>query len=47
MGRVNWARVMVGGLAAGATINVFEFLLNGVIVAKEMETAVRALGRLA
>lgn len=45
MGSVNWARVAVGGLVAGAIINVFEFLLNGVIVAKEMEAAVRALGR--
>jgi hypothetical protein len=45
MGSVNWARVILGGVVAGVIINVFEFLLNGVIVAKEMETAIRALGR--
>ena len=45
MGSVNWARVILGGLVAGVIINLFEFLLNGVIVAKEMEMAIRALGR--
>jgi hypothetical protein len=45
MGNVNCARVTLGGLVAGVIINLFEFVLNGVIVAKDMETAIRALGR--
>jgi hypothetical protein len=42
---VDWARVILAGLVAGVIINLFEFVLNGVIVAKDMEMAIRALGR--
>ena len=45
MGKINWTRVILGGLAAGLIINVFESLLNGAILAKDMEAAIRALGR--
>ncbi len=45
MGTVNWARVILGGLVAGVIINVFEYLLNGVILATEMQAAVAAMGR--
>jgi hypothetical protein len=45
MGNINWSRVILGGLLAGVIINVFEFVLNGVILAKEMEAAISALGR--
>lgn len=45
MGKINGARVFLGGLVAGLIINVFEFLLNGVILAKDMEAATGALGR--
>jgi hypothetical protein len=45
MGKINWTRVILGGLVAGVVINVFEFLLNGVILAKDMEAAISALGR--
>jgi hypothetical protein len=45
MGTINWTRVLLGGLVAGVIINVFEFLLNGVILAKDMEAAIAALGR--
>ncbi len=45
MGKINWPRVILGGLVAGVVINVSEFLLNGVILAKEMEAAMSALGR--
>lgn len=45
MRNVNWARVTLGGLVAGVIINLFEFVLNGMIVAKDMEMAIRALGR--
>ena len=45
MGKINWTRVILGGLAAGLIINVFESVLNGVILAKDMEAAIGALGR--
>ncbi len=45
MGKINWIRVILGGLVAGVIINVFEWLLNGVIIAKDMEAAMSALGR--
>ena len=45
VGKINWPRVILGGLVAGVVINVFEFLLNGVILAKDMEAAMSALGR--
>ncbi len=45
MGTINWTRVILGGLVAGVIINIFEFVLNGVILAKDMEAAMTALGR--
>jgi len=45
MGKINWNRVILGGLVAGVIINVFEFALHGFVLAKDMDTAVRALGR--
>ena len=45
MGKINGARVILGGLAAGVIINVFEYLLNGVILQKDMAAAVGALNR--
>ena len=45
MGKINWTRVILGGLVAGVIINVFESVLNGVILAKDMEAAISALGR--
>ena len=45
MGKINWTRVILGGLVAGLIINVFESVLNGVILAKDLEAAIGALGR--
>src|SRR5712692_2514040 len=45
MGKINWPRVFLGGLVAGGIINIFEYVLNGVVLAKDMEAAIRALGR--
>ena len=45
MGKINWTRVILGGLVAGLIINVFESVLNGVILAKDMEAAISALGK--
>ena len=45
MGRINWTRVILGGLVAGVIINISEYVLNGVVLAKDMEAAISALGR--
>jgi hypothetical protein len=45
MGKINWVRMILGGLVAGLIINIFEFALNGVVLAKDMEAAISALGR--
>jgi hypothetical protein len=34
---MNHARILIGGLVAGVILNVGEFLLNGVVLAKQME----------
>jgi hypothetical protein len=45
MGKINWPRVVLGGLVAGVIINISEFVLNGVVLATDMEAAISALGR--
>ena len=45
MGKINWTRVILGGLVAGVIINLSEYVLNGVVLAKDMEAAISALGR--
>ena len=45
MGRINLGRVLVGGLLAGVIINVSEFVLNGILLADEMNAAMAALNR--
>ena len=37
MNRINFGRVLLGGLVAGLVINIGEFLLNGVVVHSQME----------
>jgi hypothetical protein len=44
MGKINWGRVFLGGLLAGLIINVFEWVTNGVVLAAEWDSAMRALG---
>ena len=45
MGKINWARVILGGIVAGIIINVFETVLNGVILSRDWQAAMTALGR--
>jgi hypothetical protein len=42
MSSINWGRVILGGLLAGVLINVFEFLLNGVVLANDWRAAMLA-----
>ena len=37
MGKINFGRVLLGGLVAGLVINIGEFLLNGVVLHSQME----------
>ncbi len=44
MNKINWTRVLLGGLLAGLIINAFEFVTNGVVLASRWKTAMKALG---
>jgi hypothetical protein len=37
MGKINFGRVLIGGLVAGLILNIGEWLLNGMVLAKEMK----------
>jgi len=45
MNRINMGRVLIGGLLAGLIVNFGEFILNGVLLAEEMNAAMAALNR--
>jgi hypothetical protein len=45
MGKINWARVLLGGLLAGVIINAGEFLVNGVVLGSEWEAVMKGFGR--
>lgn len=42
---VRWSRILLGGLLAGVVINIFEYLLNGVLLKEAWAEALRALNR--
>jgi uncharacterized membrane protein len=44
MEKINWSRVLLGGLLAGLVMNTGEFVLNAVLFAQELEAATRKLG---
>ena len=45
MGKINWFRVILGGLVAGFIINIGEFLLNEPILGRKWAAAMESLGR--
>ncbi len=45
MGKTNIARVVLGGLLAGLIINIFEYVLNGVVFAAQWADFEKAIGR--
>lgn len=45
MGRINLGRVVLGGLVAGVVICIFEFVLNGVILADQWPDLMKSLNR--
>ncbi|MBI3645305.1 MAG: hypothetical protein HY233_05015 [Acidobacteriales bacterium] len=45
MNKINWNRVILGGLAAGLIINLGEYLVNGVILQQHWAEAMKQLGK--
>ena len=45
MGRINFGRVVMGGLFAGILINISEFVLNSFVLRTDMEAGMKALGK--
>jgi hypothetical protein len=43
--RINWTRVILGGVLAGLIINICEFLVNGLILRDEWARAMAALNQ--
>jgi hypothetical protein len=44
MGKINWGRVILGGLLAGVVVNLGEFVLNEKVVKADWMAAAKALG---
>ncbi|MGD0201356.1 MAG: hypothetical protein ABSD27_11460 [Bryobacteraceae bacterium] len=45
MGKINWSRVVLGGLLAGLIINVIDFLVNTFLLKERWADAMQALGK--
>ncbi len=45
MGKINWGRVIGGGVVAGAVLNVFDFLVNGLLLGDQWNAAMSAMGK--
>jgi hypothetical protein len=45
MGKINLGRVIIGGIAAGIVINVFEYVLNGVILNDQWTALMNSINR--
>jgi hypothetical protein len=45
MGRIDLSRVILGGVVAGIIINVFEFVLNGIVLADRWTNLMTSINR--
>lgn len=45
MGKINWGRVIAGGLLAGVVLNVFDWIVNGMLLADQWNAALSAMGK--
>jgi hypothetical protein len=45
MGKISLGRVILGGVVAGIIINVFEFVLNGVVLANQWANVMTSINR--
>src|SRR3989475_9918343 len=45
LGKINWGRVVVGGLLAGVVLNIVDYLTYGVWLKADMAAAMTGLGK--
>src|SRR2546429_9557136 len=45
MGKINWGRVVVGGLLAGVVLNIVDFVFFGMVMKQDIGAAMQALGK--
>ncbi|PYO97517.1 MAG: hypothetical protein DMD60_06715 [Gemmatimonadetes bacterium] len=45
MGKINWGRVVSGGLLAGVVLNVVDYVFYGVMMKQDLAAAMQALGK--
>lgn len=45
MGKINLGRVVLGGIVAGVVINIFEYVLNGVVLADQWTELMKSINR--
>jgi hypothetical protein len=45
MGKINWGRVVLGGVLAGVVLNVVDYLFYGVMMKQDLAAAMQALGK--
>ena len=45
MGKINWGKVVVGGLLAGVVLNIIDWLTYGVWLKADMAAAMQAMGK--
>ncbi len=45
MGKINWSRVVLGGLLAGVVLNVVDWLMYGVWLKQDLAAAMQAIGK--
>src|SRR2546423_13164616 len=45
MGKINWGRVVLGGLLAGVVLNIVDYLTYGVWLKADMAAAMTGLGK--
>lgn len=45
MGKINWGRAIAGGLLAGVVLNVWDFVVNGMLFKDDWNAAMHAMGK--
>jgi hypothetical protein len=45
MGKINWIRVVLGGLLAGVVLVVYDYIVNGWLLMSQWNAAMQALGK--
>lgn len=45
MGKMNWGRIVLGGLVAGLVLNIIDYVLNGIVLMADWNRAMQHLNR--